>query len=683
MAILPALKVLISSEGLHGWAYRSMMDDRLGIKSELRPGPKRFAPGGREVVFVAKAAESSELPEETWLIGLGQKDSYEAMTGPALAEKIALAESGTELTLVAFDQANEELLEIRTTIGAVSLYSGLLGWVAGVVPKPATYADRFDALVWLLVLVLLVTLARGLLRVLHGYLTGSAVQRSITDLRCDTYSSTLALPVTFFTTHGYTDSISRFITDSSQIARGQLLMVSRMVLQPAKAVAALVVAFCLSWKLTLLAMIAGPPAVVTIRMLGKMMRRLTRHALESFSDILGILQETLNGIRVVKAYTMESSERKRFLRANAKLLAQSVKMMVLNSTTEVAIELMSTLAGAAAIGVAAYWIFHNPHSMAPERLFALVACLAAVLNSTRKLVKLVPNLQAADAAAKRVFELQDQPGERRMPSAPQLGRHSESVEFEKVWFRYPGASRDALKDISLTVQAGETVAIVGPNGSGKTTLVSLLPRLIEPTSGRVLVDGRDISEYSLRSLRRQIALVPQDTVIFRTTIWENIAYGMRRPSDQQVLDAARKAYVDEFVAELPDGYQTVVGPHGWSLSGGQRQRMAIARAILRRPAIFIFDEALSHVDAESVKRIHQATAELVRSCTTFVIAHSFAAVMWADRVVVMEDGAIIDSGGHEELMSRCDLYRRLYLTQLAGASAATSSAEAPASGPSG
>jgi len=673
MSLLPALKVLISQEGLHGWAYRSMVNDRLAISTELRAGPKHLLPNGGQLLFVSEAADESPLAEEMWLLGLRATDRYEPMPGPALAERIALSEPGEELCLVAYDDGRRELAEIHTSVAPTSLLTGLLGRGVSLLPEPATYAERFGLLVWLLVFVMLVTLIRGLVRILHGYLTCSAVQRSITDIRCDTYSSTLSLPVTLFAREGYSDSISRFITDGSQVARGQLLLVGRMVLQPAKAVAALALAFWLSWKLALLAMIAGPPTVLMIRRLGKMIGRQSTRALESFSEILGILQETLGGIRVVKAYTMESSERKRFLRANVKLLTQSVKMMVLNCGTEVAVELMSTLAGAAAIGVAAYWIFHGHRGMEPEELFALMACLAAVLNSTRKLVKVVPQLQVADSAAKRVFELQDMPGETGTPSAPKLARHRESIVFEQVGFRYPGATRDALSGIELSVPSGQTIAIVGPNGSGKTTLASLLPRLIEPTSGRVLVDGNDISRYSLRSLRRQIALVPQETVIFQASVRENIAYGMRRPSDQQVLDAAKQAYVDEFVVDLPNGYDTVVGPNGWSLSGGQRQRIAIARAIVRQPAIFIFDEALSHVDAESAERIGLATAELVQSCTTFLIAHSFASIMWADRIVVMDEGEIIDSGSHEELMGRCQLYERLYTTQLNGVAKGVSS----------
>ncbi len=250
-----------------------------------------------------------------------------------------------------------------------------------------------------------------------------------------------------------------------------------------------------------------------------------------------------------------------------------------------------------------------------------------------------------------------------------LPRHSRAIELQNVSFRYPGAADDALRDINLTVQAGRTIALVGPNGCGKTTLVSLLPRLIDPTSGCVQIDGQDISQYSLRSLRRQIGLVTQDTVLFNATIAENIAYGLRRPKDADVLAAAQKAYVDEFVREMPEGYDTIVGEHGATLSGGQKQRIAIARAILRDPAILIFDEATSQIDADSEQRIHQAMDEFVQGRTALMIAHRFATVLQADEIIVMAAGSILNVGTHRQLLDRCELYRHLYKTQLGNSGA--------------
>ena len=230
--------------------------------------------------------------------------------------------------------------------------------------------------------------------------------------------------------------------------------------------------------------------------------------------------------------------------------------------------------------------------------------------------------------------------------------------------RYSKPQRiDVLSDINLKVQFGQSVAIVGPNGSGKTTLMSLLPRLLEPEGGTIRIDGTDTATCSLRSLRRQIGLVSQETVIFAATIAENIAYGLRRAKDEQILTAAKRAFVDEFANTMPDGLNTIVGPHGATLSGGHRQRIAIARAILRDPAILIFDEAMSQIDADSESRIHQAMEEFMRGRTTFMIAHRFSTVISADRIIVMQDGTIADCGTHRELLDRCGIYRQLVQSQ--------------------
>ena len=305
--------------------------------------------------------------------------------------------------------------------------------------------------------------------------------------------------------------------------------------------------------------------------------------------------------------------------------------------------------------------------MAPPDFLGAMGSMAAMFDAFRKLSKVLNRFQQAEAAATRIFELQDQAQERSLPGAPMLPRHSRDIEFRHVSFRYPAAADNALTDISFRIQAGQKVAIVGPNGCGKTTLASLIPRLMDPAAGTVLIDGHNVSEFSIRSLRRQISVVTQDTVLFNATIKENIAYGLRRPKEDRVLAAARQAYVDEFVRELPEGYQTMVGEHGATLSGGQKQRIAIARAILRDPAILIFDEATNQIDADSERRINEAMVGFMENRTTLIIAHRFATVLQADAIVVMSDGRVIDVGAHQDLLERCGLYSHLYDTQLVDA----------------
>ena len=514
---------------------------------------------------------------------------------------------------------------------------------------------------WIIAIVVAVTIARDLLRFIQEYLVLTTVYRGAMDLRCDNYDIVLRLPVTYFSEKGTSDTMSRFIQDTNVLVRGQVTLFGKTLVEPAKAIGSLGMALIFSWKLTLLALIAGPPAYLLIRTLGKAMKKASKKALQSWSSMLGVLEETLLGIRVVKAYTMESSERKRFMNVNRDLFKQQRRMSRINAATAPAIEAMGIIAGMAAVAIAGHMVLNE--GMETSRFIGLMGALFAMFDPVRKLAKVSMRFQESDAAGARIFELHDQEIEKSPPGAPQLPRHAKAIEFRDVCFRYPNTTADVLVDINLKVNFGETVAIVGPNGCGKTTLVSLVPRLLDCRAGAVLIDGQDVSKVSIRSLRRQIGLVTQDSVLFNATIAENISYGKRRPSEQEILDAAKKAFVDEFVRQMPDGYETMVGEHGATLSGGQKQRISIARAIVRDPAILIFDEAMSQVDSDSERRIHQAMEQFSRGRTTLLIAHRFATVLSADRIVVMNDGRIDDVGTHEQLLQRCQLYQHLYRTQ--------------------
>ncbi len=303
-----------------------------------------------------------------------------------------------------------------------------------------------------------------------------------------------------------------------------------------------------------------------------------------------------------------------------------------------------------------------------ERFILALGSLALAGASFRPLAGLVNEIQAAAAPAERLAEIFDESREvTTMVRLKNLPRHQISLKFEDVSFTYPGADRPALDGVSLTVKAGERLAFVGPNGSGKTTLMSLVPRLLEPHSGRVLVDDIDIATVNLRSLRRQIGAVTQETVLFRGTVAENIGFGapLGTPvSREQIVEAARRAHADAFILDLPNGYDTDLAEQGAWLSGGQRQRLAIARAILRDPSILILDEATSQIDAESEAHINAALADFSVGRTPLLVAHRLATVLNAARIVVMDDGRIVDHGTHEQLVARCELYQRLTKTQL-------------------
>ena len=671
--IVPTMKVLISPEGLHGWAWNSIAADRLQARVELDFPTVETKAADRPVTMLVdivrvdkdSPAANAGILKRDWIVGIGRAAGPVRRLSHANANECMglLMESAEALRLEVFTPGGQSDQSRTVTLppGEVSMGSGLLGWAAGSIPQPTTRIERFPILVWALLIMVVMTVLRDVLRFLQEYLVHSVVLRGIMDLRCENYDVALRLPTTFFAREGTSDTTSRFIQDTGEVTRGMTTLFGKTLVEPAKAAASLTMALILSWQMTLVALVVGPPAYLLIRQLGRIMKKATRRALEGWSAMLSVLEETLAGIRVVKAYTMEGAERKRFFRVNRRLLKQQNRIARAEAIVAPSIEAMGISAAMVAVGVAGYRVLSG--RLDPEVFIGWMALLIAMFDPIRKLAKVATTFQRADAAAIRIFQLQDQAQEKRIPGAPDLPLHSRSIEFRDVRFRYPGAGDDSLRDINLTINHDETIAIVGPNGSGKTTLVSLLPRLIDPTEGHVLIDGCDICTHSMRSLRKQIAVVTQETVLFNATIAENIAYGTRNAGKETVLAAAKRAFIDDFISELPDGYGTMVGQRGATLSGGQRQRITIARAILRDPAILIFDEAMSQIDSDSERRIHDAMEEFSKGRTTILIAHRFATVLSADRIVVIDAGKIRDIGPHAELLERCKLYKHLYETQ--------------------
>lgn len=659
--VLPGSKIFLSEEGLHGWAYTVTAGDHL--RAQIIEQKPNQPIGGKELARILNVAKANTLPSgqpnsllsSQWIVGV----DGEVLDGRSVARRLAAAQEGESVTLLVQNQG--QIQPLTVTMAPLSLPGRVMQRVAQIIPEPQNLKETFPLFVGLLIVCLLVTILRGIFTFIQEYLVGTAIRLGIMDLRCENYNKVLHLPSTFFSEKGVSDATSRFIQDTNELGAGQSTLLGKTLVEPAKAVGSLCLALWLSWELTLMVLLAGPPAFWLIRRLGKKMHKAARRALESWSIMLSVLAETLQGIRVVKAYTMEGSERKRFFRVNRSLVKQQIKKELLDAATGPSIEALGICAGIVAAGVAGYMVFHG--NMDRDKFLTWMVALFAMFDPVRKLAKVTMKFHEADAAAARIFELQDQPEEPFVVGAPALGRHSKNIEFRNVCFQYPGAAVQSVKNVSLDIRAGQTVAIVGPNGSGKTTLVSLLPRLLDLQSGQILIDGQDIRKVSVRSLRRQIGLVTQDTVIFHATIGENISYGLRRPHIETVLAASRRAFVDEFVKELPAGYDTMVGEHGATLSGGQKQRISIARAILRDPSILIFDEAMSQVDSDSEHRIHEAMQEFVKGRTTLMIAHRFATVLSADRIVVMADGGMVDSGTHNELLNRCELYHHLYRTQ--------------------
>jgi subfamily B ATP-binding cassette protein MsbA len=423
-------------------------------------------------------------------------------------------------------------------------------------------------------------------------------------------------------------------------------------------------AFWLNWKLTAIFLMAAPLVLWLFAALGRKIKKATKKSLVISAQLLGRIQEAMRGVRVVKVYNRQEYEVDLYERTNQSLLKQLLRIAQVEAMTNPLLDVLGMIAGSAALLVGAAWVIKQYEGMQPTTFFGLLIFLGTAAESIRKVSDVWNEVQRANAAAERVFAVLDEPLEREEPDAVELGPMREKMVFEDVVFTYPGSSVPALNGIGLEVPAGQTVAIVGPNGSGKSTLVNLIPRFYDPDSGRILIDGWDIRKATLRSLRGQIGLVTQDIVTFRDTIANNIGYGKLGASREEIIAAARKAYAHEFIEQLPEGYDTMIGEHSSGLSGGQLQRIAIARAILKNPAILIFDEAMSQIDADSEAKIHAALEGLMKGRTCFLIAHRFSTIISADRIVVLEGGRIAGQGTHQQLVGSCQTYRNLYETQL-------------------
>jgi len=535
---------------------------------------------------------------------------------------------------------------------------------------PRGLENRFLALAYILGLFWLINVMQSLTRFVQSYNAGIMIERGLLELRTKVYRNALSLPLKFYDLQGgSSDVASRFVQDSPTIKRGMKVLFTQAMLEPFKFLAALILALLCSWKLPLVVLAVAPVVMLLVTKLGKLMKKATRRSLQVWGNILGLLNETLSNIRVVKAYGNEGYEHRRFFRANRQLLKYLIRIARVDALTSPTVALLGISMATVGLLFACKLALPAGPDMRPEMepavLFTFFGGIFGMAESLRKMSSVPNKLQASNAAAGRVFALLDQEKEHEERAAPNLKPLGRQIEFENVSFSYPGAIDRALKEIDLVVPKGQTVALVGPNGSGKTTLISMLPRFFDPDTGRVLFDGQDIRKVRLRSLRKQMAMVTQQTVVFADTVAANIAYARPKTPQEKIIQAAKRAHAHEFIELLPQGYDTMLNEGGENLSGGQRQRISIARAILRDPEILILDEATSNIDADSEAKISQALAEFTVGRTCLIVAHRFATVMAADFIAVMDQGRIVARGTHEELLASCPLYHGLYETQFA------------------
>jgi ATP-binding cassette subfamily B protein/subfamily B ATP-binding cassette protein MsbA len=480
----------------------------------------------------------------------------------------------------------------------------------------------------------------------------------------------LRLEMKTFSETGRGDLMNRCTTDLNWVSGGIYTLCGHAVLEPLKMIVCFGIAAYISWRLLFLTMIIAPIAGYSIHWLARALKRTHRRALEELSAIYETLTETLSGIKLIKAFTMESAERSRFHDSAKLYFHKQMKTARYNSLVSPITEILGVLMIVLSALIGGYLVLNqethilgikiSDTPLTHGMMSVFFAMMAGMSDPARRLSAVFGTLQQAAAAADRVFEVLDREPEIDDPPRPvPLPRLSRGIRFEAVDFHYL-PEKPVLNNIDLEVAAGETVAIVGPNGCGKSTMLHLMLRFYDPVHGRVTIDGVDLRDVRVRDLRLRIGLVSQEAFLFNDTVAANIAYGDPEASRERIHAAARQAHAHGFITEkLADGYETVVGPAGNCLSGGQRQRIALARAILRNPEILILDEATSQIDLESEQLIHQVLEKFMEGRTSLVVTHRMSTLSLADRVVVMDKGRILDVGTHSELAGRCDLYRRL------------------------
>ena len=541
--------------------------------------------------------------------------------------------------------------------------------------KPVIYrylpSDAFGTLVVIISLLLVGTILKSLFFIANAILVNRLAQLATLNLRTQFFRKTLRMSLADFNEEGTGELMSRFTYDMESLVSGIRLLFGKSIREPLKMIACLTGAALICWRLLLFSLVLAPLAGWLIGRLSNTLKRANRRAMEEMSQIYNVLEETFQGVKIVQAFTMERFERRRFHQASKNYYRKAMRIARYDSLTHPLTEVMGVVTISLAMIAGAYLVLKGethllgirmsdrPLSLASLLMF--YALLAGVSDPARKMSEVFNRLQRAAAACDRIYAMIDREPEIQNPAHPKLlARHHRAISFEKVCFHY-APEKAVLEEINLTIPFGETLAIVGPNGCGKSTLANLIPRFFDPISGRVAVDGVDLRDVRLRDLRSQIGLVAQETLLFDATVYDNIRYGSPHASRQQVIEAARQAHAHRLIEQrLERGYETMVGPRGSQLSGGQRQRIALARAILRDPAILVLDEATSQVDLESEQIIHKVLERFIRDRTTLVITHRLGTLALADRIVVMEAGRILDCGQHQQLVDRCPVYRRLY-----------------------
>jgi subfamily B ATP-binding cassette protein MsbA len=510
------------------------------------------------------------------------------------------------------------------------------------------------------------TVLKGIFDYAGTYLVNYAGFGMITDLRDDLYNAILRSSAAFFTKHTTGTLLSTMVNDIERVQYAMSGVLAEFLQQFFTLIFTAAVVVLLGGKLAWVLLLFVPVILYSSRKIGRQVRSTTRVGQDKLAEIQNILHETITGNRIVKAFGMENWEVERFRAAARRLFRANLRLVAAFAISSPLMDILGAIAIALLLLMGRDAI--NKHVFTAGPFLAFIVAVFKLYDPVRKFALFNNNFQQAAGASSEIFRFMDMEDEvREKPGAKRMGKFARAIRFVDVSFSYANAedSPVVLHGINLEVKAGEVLAVVGSSGAGKSTLVHLIPRFFDVSSGRILIDDSDVRDVTLESLRSQIGIVTQETVLFNDTVRNNIAYGQPHVSQKQVEEAARAARAYEFIRGLPEGYNTMIGERGVRLSGGERQRIAIARAILKNAPILILDEATSALDSESESLVQSALQNLISGRTVFVIAHRLSTVRRADRIVVLENGTIVDIGAHEELMQKLGTYRRLYELQFA------------------
>jgi subfamily B ATP-binding cassette protein MsbA len=521
---------------------------------------------------------------------------------------------------------------------------------------------KFTILVIASIGIVILVIVRAVFKFIQGYTGAYLSNRLRMDVSIDLHDRIMDQSISFFSEEGVGETISVLTYDTSMLHRGAKMIFDKVLLEPLNIAVALAIAFVLNPRLATLAVVGFPVIGYAVSRFGRKIKKNTRRTLRNRASILSLLQESLFGVKVIKAFVMENYERNRFRAENERMLKNEMRAVMARELLSPIVEVV------AAVGVGLFVLLGGRDVLTGKMSYGdfltFYLALGAIIAPLRKLTKAVGEVQTSLAGAVRTFNFMDRlPGVEDSPDAIDIPPIKGAVEFDRVSFSYDGRDR-VIHDVSLSIDPGEVVAFVGHSGAGKTTMINLLQRFYDVTDGAVLVDGIDIRSVTQASLRSQIGLVTQETILFDDTVAGNISFGRDDFSRDDIVRAAKAANAHDFIVKLENVYDTVIGEGGSLLSGGQRQRLAIARTILKDPAIFVLDEATSSLDSESESLIQEALARLIRGRTTFVIAHRLSTIRDADKVVVLNEGCIDGIGRHADLLESSSIYRNLYEKQL-------------------